>query len=167
MIILTTERLALRQYTLDDAPFVLDLLNTPDWIANIGDRGVRTLEDARNYIEEKYLAQYTELGFGSYVSVLKGTETIVGTCGLYKRPNLDHFDIGFALLPKYENKGYAFEASSALMNHARTKLEMETIYGITLPTNKASQRLLQKLGLKAIDRIKMEGDEAELLLFST
>ncbi|MCW5519597.1 GNAT family N-acetyltransferase [Aureitalea sp. L0-47] len=167
MTFLETARLKLRKYTLEDAGFVLELLNSPEWIANIGDRGVRTLEDARHYIEEKYLAQYDELGFGSYVSVLKGSNTIVGTCGLYKRPKLDHFDIGFALLPKYEKKGYAFEATSALMNYARSELNMDTIYGITLPTNKASQGLLRKLGLEIIDRIRMEEDEAELLLFST
>lgn len=167
MIVLTTERLELRQYTLNDAPFVLELLNTPDWMANIGDRGIRTIEDAENYIEEKYLTQYAELGFGSYVSLLKGTDTIVGTCGLYKRPDLDHCDIGFALLPKYEKKGYAYESANALMHYARTELGMATIYGITLPTNTASRNLLKKLGLNEIDTVKIEGDDAELLLYSS
>ena len=167
MTLLTTDRLELRQYTLDDASFVLELLNTPDWMANIGDRGVRTLKDAEEYIENKYLSQYEEFGFGSYVSVLKGTETIVGTCGLYKRPNLEHFDIGFAMLPKYERQGYAYEGSSALMSYARSELKLQTIYGITLPSNKPSQQLLKKLGLDVIDTIQLEEDKADLLLFST
>ena len=167
MTILTTPRLELRQYTLYDAGFVLELLNTPQWMANIGDRGVRTIKDAETYIEEKYLTQYAELGFGSYVFMLKGNDVILGTCGLYKRPDLDHCDIGFALLPKYENMGYAFEASSALMNYAQNDLGLETIYGIRLPVNIKSRRLLEKLGLQVVDRIHIEDDPQELLLYST
>jgi RimJ/RimL family protein N-acetyltransferase len=157
----------MRPYTIEDAPFVLELLNTPEWMANIGDRGVKTLEDAEKYIEEKYLPQYEEHGFGSYITEKSGTNEIVGTCGLYVRPDLEHPDIGFALLPKYTKQGYAFEAAHALKEHAIHTLMIETLYGITLPVNGGSIRLLEKLGLKQIDRIRLDGDSEELLLFST
>jgi ribosomal-protein-alanine N-acetyltransferase len=166
MIVTETKRLQLRHYTLDDAPFVLELLNSPEWVANIGDRGIESLADAENYIVEKYLPQYAELGYGSYISEKKGTNEIVGTCGIYKRPDLEHPDIGFALLPEYAKQGYALEAARALMEYAGSFLKIDTMYGITMPTNINSIRLLEKLGLRQIDRIRLEGDPEELLLFS-
>ncbi len=167
MIILTTERLQIRPYTLEDAPFVLELLNTPQWLNNIGDRGIKTLADAEKYIEEKYFPMYEEYGFGGYVTEKIGTKEIVGTCGIYKRPDLDHPDIGFALLPKYAKQGYAFEAACAIKEYAIHTLKLGILYGITLPTNTNSIRLLEKLGFKNTDRIYLEGDPEELLLFTT
>ncbi|KAA3615895.1 MAG: N-acetyltransferase [Flavobacterium sp.] len=167
MIVTETKRLQLRHYTLEDAPFVLELLNSREWVANIGDRGIKTLKDAENYIAEKYLPQYSERGYGAYISEMKESGEIVGTCGLYKRPDLDHPDIGFALLPKYTKKGYAFEAATAVMEYATAYLKFDTILGITLPTNTNSILLLEKLGLRQVDRIRLEGDAQELLLFSS
>lgn len=167
MIVTETRRLQIRHYTLEDAPFVLELLNSPEWVSNIGDRGIKTLSDAEDYIAEKYLPQYSERGYGAYISEIKESGEIVGTCGLYKRPDLDHPDIGFALLPKYSKKGYAFEAAQAVIEYARSFLKIDPIYGITLPTNRNSIRLLEKLGLRQVDRIRLEDDTEELLLFST
>ncbi|MBT8262347.1 MAG: GNAT family N-acetyltransferase [Bacteroidia bacterium] len=166
MSILTTDRLQIRPYTLGDAAFVLELLNSPEWMANIGDRGIKTLTDAENYIETKYLPQYSEYGYGAYVTEKIGTDEIVGTCGIYNRPDLDHPDIGFALLPQYAKQGYAFEAAYAVKEYAKNTLKFETLYGITLPSNTNSIRLLEKLGFNNIDRIRIEGDPEELLLFS-
>jgi len=135
-------------------------------MANIGDRGIKTLEDAENYIAEKYLPCYNELGYGSYVCISKATAEVIGTCGLYKRPDLDHPDIGFALLPEFAKQGYAYEAAQAVKEYAKKTLMFDTLFGITLPTNTNSIRLLEKLGFKNTDRIHIEGDSEELLLFS-
>ena len=165
MILLQTERLILRKYNLGDAAFVFELLNTPAWKANIGDRNIRSIKDAETYIQEKYLSLYED-GIGSYVIELKGDTVIVGSCGLYQRPNLDHPDIGFALLPQFEKKGYAFEASSALMDYASEHEGVTVVYGITVPKNANSIRLLNKLGLMQKGTVFLENDDTELLLFS-
>lgn len=166
MILLETNRLRIREFTTADAPFIFELLNTPEWISNIGDRGIKTLQDAENYIKEKYLPLYDAVGIGAYVSELIETGEIIGTCGLYKRPDLDYPDIGFALLPKFVNKGYAYEAAKALMDFAKNELGLNTILGITISENKSSLKLLQKLGLRQIDIIRIKGDSEDLLLFS-
>jgi RimJ/RimL family protein N-acetyltransferase len=157
----------LREFTLDDAPFILELLNSPGWLANIGDRNVKDLLAAESYIKNRYLPLYDGSGVGAYVIELQETKRIVGTCGLYKRPDLKFPDIGFALLPGNEKQGYAFEAASALMNFASERLGFECFYGITIAENIASIRLLKKLGLEQIDVIRLEGDHEDLLLFST
>lgn len=167
MTLLKTERLRLRAFTLQDASFILELLNSPQWITNIGDRRVTDLKAAEKYIADRYLPLYDETGIGAFVLELKDTQEIVGTCGLYKRPDLDHPDIGFALLPKHLKKGYAFEAANALMDYAKKELGISTILGITISENGSSRSLLEKLGLRHIDNIKMKGDDADLLLYST
>lgn len=167
MFILETERLQLRQYTEDDNHFSYELMNSESWIKYIGDRKISSPEVAKEYIKKSYLPSYDENGHGAYVVILKETGKPVGACGLYKRPNLDHPDIGFALLPDYLGKGYGFESADAVMNYARNELKLTTIFGITVEDNKASQKLLEKIGLRQIDTIFIEGDKEELLLFST
>lgn len=164
--IIETERLRLREYAITDADFVLELFNSPKWKQFIGDRGLNTLEEAESYINERYLPAYSDIGYGAYVCMNEDDKRI-GSCGLYKRPNLEHPDIGFALLPQYEGQGYAFEAASAVMQYASTTLNIDTIYGITLPVNLSSKNLLKKIGLHEVGPFQMEGDEEELLLFST
>ncbi|PHR12280.1 MAG: RimJ/RimL family protein N-acetyltransferase [Aequorivita sp.] len=160
-----TERLELREYTLDDAPFIYKLMNSEGWLKHIGDRNIKTLEDAENYMQKNYLSSYKKHGFGPYLVSLKEDGTALGTAGLYKRDNLEHPDIGFAFLAEYSGKGYAFEAAKAVMKFASETLRLKTIVGITLQANLSSIKLLKKLGLLEVGTYTYEDGE-ELLLFS-
>ena len=148
MIVLETERLILRWLTADDAPFMLGLLNEPSFIENIGDRGVRTVEAAREYIEKGATASYRDHGYGMYLVERKGDGTALGLCGLVKRPFLPDADVGFAYLPAYWSQGYALEAARAVMAHAAGPLGLERVVAIVSPGNEPSIRLLRKLGLE-------------------
>jgi ribosomal-protein-alanine N-acetyltransferase len=165
--ILETQRLTLRKITVDDAVFMLDLLNQPSFIQFIGDRGVRTLDDARKLIEERYLTAYERLGFGIYLTLLRDTSIPIGICGLVKRDGLDDVDIGYAFLPRYWSKGYASEAALAVLAYARGTLGMKRIFGITTPDNTSSIRVLEKIGLKFERMIRLPGENADLNLFTT
>ncbi len=167
MTILETERLTLRKITVDDAAFMLDLLSQPSFIQFIGDRGVRTLDDAREIIEERYLTAYERLGFGIYLTLLRDTSIPIGICGLVKRNGLDDVDIGYAFLPRYWSKGYASEAALAVLAYARGTLGMKRILGITTPDNTSSIRVLEKIGLKFERMIRLPGENADLNLFTT
>jgi len=146
--VLTTERLVLHRLTAADAPFMLDLLNQPSFVDNIGDRGVRTIESARDYIERTIVASYDEHGYGLY-KVERRTDGIpIGICGLVRRPFLDAADIGFAFLPAYESRGYAFESAQAVMRYAQGPLDLGRVLAIVSPKNTRSIRLLGKLGLE-------------------
>lgn len=160
--ILRTERLVLRQQTLDDAPFVLRLLNEPSWLRYIGDRGVRTLPDASRYIREGALRMYREHGLGLYRVELVTTGEPIGLCGLLRRETLDHPDLGFALLPAYWGHGYAREAAAAVLDDARERLGVKRIVAITSIDNDASGRLLQRLGFRH-EGVTRLGDDAEQL----
>jgi len=160
-----TERLELREYTLNDAPFIYKLMNSEGWLKNIGDRNIKTIEDAEAYMQKNYLSSYEKHGFGPYLVTLKLDGAPIGSAGLYKRDNLEHPDVGFAFLPEFGNKGYAFEASKAVMQFAAEKLKIETIVGITIPQNNSSIKLLKKLGLLEVGTYTYEDGE-ELLLFS-
>ncbi len=160
-----TERLELREYTLKDAPFIFKLMNSEGWLKNIGDRNIKTIEDAEAYMLKNYLSSYEKHGFGPYLVSLKEGRMPIGSSGLYKRDNLDFPDVGFAFLSEFGNKGYAFESAQAVMNYASDTLKLQTIVGITLPENSASIKLLKKLGLSEIGTYKYEDGE-ELLLFS-
>jgi len=162
---LETDRIYLRRLSKDDAFFIYTLLNSPGWLEYIGDRGVSSIEKAVAYIEEKYLPSYKD-GLGNFCVVQKNDDLPVGTCGLYLRDNLDAPDIGFAFLPEFIGKGYAYEASSALKDYALNDLKLEKLYGFTLPNNVASINLLKKLGLKESGTMQFEDDPEELLLFS-
>lgn len=166
MIILKTERLSIEEIELADAPFFLELLNSPGWIENIGDRGVRTIEDAEAYISQKIRPAYKEFGFGFYKMVLIDRAIPIGTVGIIKRPTLDHVDIGYGLLPEYFKQGYAFEASKKMLEYAMHTLKMSPILAITSKENIPSQRLLEKIGLSNIG-VKVWEDGEELFLFST
>jgi RimJ/RimL family protein N-acetyltransferase len=165
--ILETEHLTLRRITVDDAAFMLDLLNQPSFIQFIGDRGVRTLDDARKIIQERYLAAYERLGFGIYLTLLRGAQIPIGICGLVKRDGLDDVDVGYAFLPQYWSKGYASEAASAVLRYARNTLGIGRILGITTPDNTGSIRVLEKVGLKFERMIRLPGEETDLKLFSS
>lgn len=164
---LSTNRLLIRKACLEDASFLLKLLNTPAFLKNIGDRNVRTLDDAKNYIISKYFEVYNTLGYGYYMLVTKDTNTIIGTAGLVNREGLDGIDVGFALLPDFKGKGYGYEATKAIMQYATTTYGIKTYLAITLPSNEPSQRLLEKLGLKFKKMIFIPNDPEELMLYST
>ena len=162
--ILETERLLLCEVEPDDDGFVLDLLNQPSFKRYIGDRGVRSLEQAREYIATRFTKSYKENGYGLYLTELKADATPVGLCGFVKRTELDDPDIGFALLPQFERRGYAFEAAAAVMRYGREKLGLRRVLAITTLDNESSGRLLEKIGL-SFEREIVLGDET-LKLFS-
>lgn len=160
-----TERLEIREYTLNDAPFIFKLMNSDGWLKNIGDRNIYTVADAEAYLKKNYMSSYELHGFGPFLVTLKETGEPIGSAGLYKRNNLENPDIGFAFLPEFANKGYAFESAKAVMDYAFQTLKLKKILGFTLPENTSSIKLLKKLGLSEIGTYKYENGE-ELLLFS-
>lgn len=167
MIILETERLVLRQLSPDDAAFIFELVNEPSFIRFIGDKGVRTLEDARNYILNGPVESYRRYGFGLYLVELKASGAPIGMCGVLKRDTLPDPDIGFAFLPAYWKFGYAVESAAAVMNHAREVLGLNRILAITSPDNDASEKLLGKIGLRFCRLTKLSADASEVKLFTT
>ncbi|TXS93972.1 GNAT family N-acetyltransferase [Parahaliea maris] len=147
MLTLTTERLLIQSLTPEDAPHMLAVLNDPDFIANVADRGVRTLEQARTYIEEGPMASYRDHGFGMYAVRLRSNGEFMGLCGLVRRPQLDDVDIGYGFLPVARGRGLAIEAASAVRDYAVNELRLGRIVAIVNPDNAPSIRLLEKLGL--------------------
>jgi len=166
MIVCETPRLSLRHLCADDAAFILELLNEPEFIENIGDRRVRTLEEARGYILTGPVASYARLGFGLYAVELRECRSAVGICGLLKRECLEDVDVGFALLRRYRRRGYAFEAASAVMQYGRQSLGLNRIVAITSPDNEASISLLGRLGLKFDRMIRLPDQTRDSRLFS-
>jgi RimJ/RimL family protein N-acetyltransferase len=165
MTIAETARLHIRWINETDAPFVLQLLNTPGWIQFIGERGVHTTEDARRYIAERFTASYAKFGWGMYLVLLKESGLPIGMCGLVKRDNLEHADLGYAFLPEYGGKGYALEAATAVMQFATETLQLRPILAIVTPGNQRSIVLLQKLDFAFQKKITDNGEE--LLLFKS
>jgi RimJ/RimL family protein N-acetyltransferase len=165
MIVIATERLELRQFNEDDAAFILRLVNEPTFLRYIGDRGVRSLDDARRYIGEGPVAGYACHGHGLLCAVRKTDGLAVGMCGVLKRDALPEPDLGFSLLPEHWSQGYAFESATAVMIHAREVLGLGRILAITTVDNQPSMRLLGKLGFR-FDRLITTGDDpTELRLF--
>jgi [ribosomal protein S5]-alanine N-acetyltransferase len=144
--ILETERLILREVIGNDAEFVLGLLNQPSFIQFIGDRGVRTVEQAREYIKTRFTKSYRDNGFGLYLIELKIGSTPIGLCGFVKRDTLPEPDIGFALLPQHEKKGYGFESAFAVMKYGKKTLHLQRVLAITSLDNESSGKLLEKIG---------------------
>ena len=153
MLVLETERLRLRPFTIDDAPFVLTLLNEPSFLHFIGDKKVRNLDDARQYLLTGPIATYEKHDFGLLLVELKESHTPIGMCGLLKREELPDPDIGFAFLPDYWGRGFALEAASAVMKDARERLKLNQVLAIVNPDNDASIKLLERLGLR-FERVK-------------
>ena len=166
MTVIETPRLILRKLVDDDAEFIFQLLNSPTWLEYVGDRGIKTMDDARNYILQKIMKSYEQFGFGLWLTKLKTGETPIGICGLIKRDTLEDVDIGFAFLPEHTGKGYAFEAASATMNYAMNELKLIRILAITTEVNTKSIRLLEKIGLRFEKKMRMAGDPEELMLFA-
>ncbi|HMG16436.1 MAG TPA: GNAT family N-acetyltransferase [Saprospiraceae bacterium] len=161
-----TDRLIICELNISDAPFILKLLNTPSWIKYIGDRNIKTIQDAENYLTSGPIESYNKNGFGLFKIELKDNNHAIGMCGLIKRDVLDDIDLGFALLPEYEAKGYAYEASMGVLKMAKSDLNLNTILAITLPENTSSINLLKKIGLQFERLIKLKEDSEDLMLFS-
>ncbi len=159
-----TARLTLRELTVADAPFILELVNDPAWLRFIGDRGIRTVAAAGAYIVEGPVAMYRRLGFGLWLTQLKDG-TPIGICGLIKRDTLDHVDIGFAFLPAHGGRGYAHEAAAATLAHGRDVLGLDRIVAITAQDNERSIRLLETLGLRFEGLIRPVPDKPALRLY--
>ncbi len=161
-----TERLILREISLDDAEFILGLLNQPSFLQHIGDKAVRTLDEARDYIVNGPVDSYRRLGFGLYLVEARDSQTPMGICGLLKREILDDVDVGFAFVPEFWSRGYGFESVSEVMAHARDALGLERVVAVVSPDNRASIRLLEKLGLKFERMVRLSDDEPEIQLFA-
>lgn len=164
---LATDRLVIRRMSTADAEFMLALLNEPSWLRFIGDRGVRTLEDAENYIAQGPVAMYARHGYGFCIVESKASAAPIGICGLAKRDYLDHADIGFAFLPQHWGKGFAHEAAAAVLGYAQGELGMARVLATTRPDNVDSQKLLEKLGLRFERLIPHPDGDRELKLFGT
>ena len=167
MKILETERLIIREITKSDAGFILDLLNQPSFIKYIGDRNARSVEQAREYIESRFLESYKNSGFGMWAVELKDIQTPIGICGFVKRDFLPDADIGFAFLAQYEKKGYAFESAEAAMKYGRNVLNLDRVLAITSQDNQDSGKLLEKLGFKFERLMSVPHDAEKLKLFSS
>ena len=148
MIVCTSERLQLRHLVDSDAAFILELLTDPDFIRNIGDRGVSSLETAREYIATVPRASYGRFGFGLFLVQLQDPAVPIGICGLLKRDSHPDVEIGFAYLPAFRGMGYAFEAAAAVLKFAKQSLRLDRIIALTAPDNHASMRVLEKLGFE-------------------
>lgn len=165
MKILETERLTLRHLSPDDAPFILELLNDPAFLRNIGDKGVRTKDDARRYIETGPRESYARFGFGLLRVEITKTGEPIGMCGLLQRASLADPDIGFAFLPRFWSRGYAVESAAAVLRHARETLGIGRVVAIVLPDNRGSIRVLEKIGLRFEHLTKVSDDGPLLHLF--
>ncbi|MEO8769629.1 MAG: GNAT family N-acetyltransferase [Ferruginibacter sp.] len=164
--ILETERLSLREFTINDTAFIIELVNTPGWIAFIGDRNIKTTEQAKEYLQNGPMKSYELNGFGLSLVEIKTNKTAIGMCGIIKRDNLENPDIGFAFLPQFTGKGFAFEIANATMNYASDILKLPTVFAITIPSNERSIKLLEKIGLKFRQLFIFPGEKEELMLFS-
>lgn len=161
--VLETPRLQLRRLDAGDAPFVLSLLNDPAWLRHVGDRKVRTVDGARQYLEERVIAMYARFGFGLWMVERKGDNTPMGICGLVKRDALEAVDLGFAFMPPYRGQGYAYEAALASRDHATRALGLARLLAITSPVNFDSVRLLERLGFVLEREMPWAGDEKDVV----
>ncbi len=166
MLIVETSRLILRHIAIQDATFILALLNDSSFLQYIGDKQVRNLESAKNYILEGPVASYQTYGYGLYLVELIETGEPIGICGVIKRDFLDHAELGFALMPGYLGNGYAFESALATVDFARDKLRLAKIVAITDPGNVNSINLLEKLGMTFDKRLELPGADKQLNLYS-
>ncbi len=164
--VLETERLILRRFVREDAAFILQLVNEPSFIQNIGDRGVRTLSDAEKYLENGPLSSYARNGFGLYLVQLKESGESIGMCGLIKREALEHVDVGYAFLPAFWSKGYAIESVRGVLQYAEQIIGLNHLVAIVDPNNQGSVRVLEKAGFQYEKMIQLSADDIELKLFT-
>ena len=165
-MIVETKRLSVREITIEDAQFVLRLVNEPSFVSNIGDKGVRNLNDAERFIQDGYWTNQERPGYGMFLVALKDGGDPIGGCGLLYRKALDVTDIGFAFLPEYWNRGFANEAAKAILEYGYATLEIEKIVGLTSKDNPGSINLLKKLGMDFEKTVKMSDDDPGTSLYA-
>lgn len=166
VVVLETERLVLREVEDEDAPFILELLNSPGFLENIGDRGVRDLDQAKAFIKERLRGSYRDHGFGMWVTVQKSDHSPVGIAGLVRREGLDVPDVGYAFVQRVWGRGYAQEAAAAVLAHARGPLGIPKLAAITSPENFASMAVLRKIGFSYHGMVELPGIERESTYFT-
>jgi RimJ/RimL family protein N-acetyltransferase len=163
--ILETDRLRLREFNFDDSPFIIELLNSPGWLKFIGDRNVRTAEQAKNYLEKGPFKSYKAFGYGLSMVERKEDGEPVGMCGILNRDTLEYPDIGFAFLPEHSGKGYAIEIVTALLRYADEKIGLPVLAAIVVPDNTRSIRLLEKTGFVFEKVITLPGSDEQLSFY--
>lgn len=162
-----TDRLTLRKFAEDDAEFILRLLNEPSFLEFVGDKGVRTLDEARQYIREGPVASYREHGFGLYLVQRRADGASIGMCGLLKRATLDDPDLGFGFVPESWSQGFATESARAVLDRARRLHGLNRVVAITTRSNDSSIRVLEKIGLRFEKMVCLSSDAPEICLYST
>jgi RimJ/RimL family protein N-acetyltransferase len=163
---LETERLLLSRLSYDDCEFILELVNEPSFKQYIGDKNVKSREDARRYLREGPIGSYARFGYGLFLVNLQDTDMATGICGLVKREEFDDPDIGFAFLKRYWQNGYATESAKAVLTHGFEVLKLRRIIAIADPNNVPSMRLLEKLGFLYERELRMPEDDHDINLFS-
>ena len=166
-MILKTERLNLTEFKVSDAPFFYELLNDPAFIEFIGDRNIKSVSNAEKYLSERIIPSYVKNGFGFYLVSTNDNNVPIGMSGIVDREGLDHIDVGFAFLPNFRGKGYAFEATDAVMKYAKNILKINPILAITSTNNVKSINLLERLGLHYDRLIQLPNDTEKIKLFTT
>ena len=165
--IFETGRLILKATSENDSKFLFQLLNAENWIKYIGDKNINSIDDAKLYVNAKIAPQQKSHGYSVYTLIRKKDNLKIGTCGLYNRDGIEGFDIGFAVLPKYENMGYGFESSKKLINISFKEFSLDSLSAITTKDNISSIKLIEKLGFQFIKIIKLPYNEKEFQLFET
>lgn len=163
--IIETERLLLEPMSTDDSQFIFELYNSPNFIRFIGDRNIKTIADAENYIRNRFLPQIEKLGYGNYLITKKEDGKKIGSVGIFERDGLEVHDVGFSFLPEFEGKGYGYEAASKLMEVGFKEFGLKKISAITTKENISSQKLIEKLGLKFQKMVSLPNDEEELMYY--
>lgn len=167
LIVCETKRLIIRHFELSDDKYILAQLNEASFIKSIGDKHVRSLDDAQNYLITGPIDSYQKLGFGLNIVMLKQNGMAIGMCGLVTRAELEHPDIGYAFLPNYWGKGYATEASKAVLDDAITKHKLKTILGVTFPENQSSNSLLSRIGFNQIGSVELYDSINNLYMYQS
>lgn len=165
-MILETRRLLITELSVSDAPFIFKLMNDKEWKRFIGDRNIRTLKDAENYLRDRLIPSYKNLGFGFYKVSDKNTDEPLGISGFVDREGLEFVDVGFAFLPEGRKRGFALESTQALLFYGTEELRFKTILAIANNDNENSHRLLKKLGFRFQKHIKLNGEKEEISLFT-
>ena len=164
--LMKTDRLLLRRVTLDDADLMLAVWNDPAFVRYVGDRGIRTLEESVQALKDGAMRLFEEHGFGPYRVSLKADDSAIGICGIFSREGMNEPDIGFSVLPEYCKCGYAYEAATAVVSHARDDLKLPRLTAIVSPENTASVGLIEKLGLQFERMLRLPGEDRDISLYA-
>ena len=164
---LITDRLFLKLVEVEDAELIYKLYNQPKFIRFIGQKYIYTLEYAKEHFSTRFRPQIERLGYGNFVIIRKEDGEKIGTVGIFEREGLDVQDIGFALLPEFEKKGYCFEAAHHLFENAGPKYGIKKLSAITAMENYASQKVIEKLGMKFIKVTTLPGEDEDLKYYES